>query len=74
MPTGGTGYPCEKESCGQGKTRKNERPLTSLRAICTIAVTEGYYRANDIRVDEGALAQLPKIAIKFSDTVPVVRH
>ena len=35
--------------------RKNERLAFEL---CTI--TEGYYRASDVRVDEVALAQLPQ--------------
>ena len=37
------------------RTRKNERPAFEL---CTI--TEGYYRPNDVRVDEVARAQLPE--------------
>ena len=40
---------------GELRTRKNERQAFELRTI-----TEGYYRASDVHVDEVALAQLPE--------------
>ena len=40
---------------GELRTRKNER---SAFELCTI--TEGYYGANDVRVDEITRAQLPE--------------
>ena len=54
MPKSDTRYPCEKESGGHRKT-------TSLRALHDHRRILLLYQANDVRVDEVALAQLSQL-------------